>query len=416
MKRTVRLASSLILTLTIIGVVSCSPKTKPVRVVEVIKEVPAPIKPTVDVVSEANFELPVAENEIKVMAYNVENLFDTERDEKNEDYEYLPKDHPAKEKCATVSKSYRQLCYETDWNAERLKIKIEQLARVVEAQGPTPDFIGLQEVENDTVVKMLGERLGYTKYYVSQGPDKRGIEVAMLYKEDKMEFISQREILVKGIVDNSFEDKPTRNILAAYFKVKATSDILGFYVNHWPSQAAPGLKRTETAINLQRAMDEDYKKYGEKFHTVALGDFNTVPTDNPHPFREVVLNPEWKNKMTSVNDAFSNDTSDEARDARKHMPRGTYFYYPNLEWNFLDYIFVGKKLVDGVGLEVVPQTFRIVAPRFSSEAVTTMYLNQQGEVASRSFLTPMKFNRKTVAPGHVGASDHYPVVVKLRIL
>ena len=85
-------------------------------------------KPIVDWV------MPAESNEIKVMTYNVENLFDTNHDEGKQDYEFLPVTHPLKSECATLGK-YRKPCEETDWTPEKMMMKISQIHRLVQAQG-----------------------------------------------------------------------------------------------------------------------------------------------------------------------------------------------------------------------------------------------------------------------------------------
>lgn len=387
------------------------------KVVEKIIEVPAPSEPPVvqePTVSTTDYIVEVAENEFKVMAYNVENLFDTLRDPKHQDWTYLPKGHPEKESGCMKMKPgyYRNECLSTDWTEEKLNLKIEQLARVIEAQGKAPELIGLEEVENAEVARRLGRRLGLSGVLATTGSDSRGINNIILYKEDKLQFLHSRE----AVVDLG-KHSDTRNILAGYFKVKGSADIFGFYVNHWPSQGNAATERVKAGAALQKMIEQDFALYGADFHPVAVGDFNTVPDDSPHPFIHTVLNPAWKKNMISVNDWFYNYEWDEAQlkivKRLYSMPNFTYMYKNLLQT--LDYIFADQNLADGKGLEVVLESFRIVAPIFSSKKVIQKFYDESGDLQVQAFLAPQGFDNRATEPGSIGASDHYPIVVKFKV-
>lgn len=86
---------------------------------------------------------------LRVVEYNVENLFDTCHDAGADDYEFLPG-------------------AARGWNSSRYWKKLGDVARVLVAAGgdTPPDLVGLCEVENDSVVRHLCERtalrrLGY---------------------------------------------------------------------------------------------------------------------------------------------------------------------------------------------------------------------------------------------------------------
>ncbi|MCB0393907.1 MAG: hypothetical protein KDD25_05080, partial [Bdellovibrionales bacterium] len=188
-------------------------------------------------------------NEIKLMAYNLENLFDTEHDVVNgqdkNDYFYLPANHPLKDKCGSDKR-----CKEFDWNDSKLTLKIDRLAKVIESQGDLPDVIGFEEIENAKVLGKLADRLGYSKQnlVITQGPDERGIEVAVLYKTDKLTFVESKE---HGVDPGN--DRPTRDVLEVVFDINLKpGERLAVYVNHWPSQGTPmsGWKRSSAAMTL----------------------------------------------------------------------------------------------------------------------------------------------------------------------
>ena len=76
------------------------------------------------------------------------------------------------------------------WNYSRYKKKLVDVARVITAIGEwsPPALVGLCEVENDTVLRDLTRRsplkeLSY-RYVMTNSPDLRGIDVALLYQRD----------------------------------------------------------------------------------------------------------------------------------------------------------------------------------------------------------------------------------------
>jgi predicted extracellular nuclease len=100
---------------------------------------------------------------IRVMSYNVENLFDTVHDQGKNDYEFLPKNHPEKIKyCKTEPDQKR--CLSEDWTNARLAIKLSQIRNVFAAiPGGFPQIMGLVEVENENAVKQLAAALRFQR-------------------------------------------------------------------------------------------------------------------------------------------------------------------------------------------------------------------------------------------------------------
>ncbi len=117
---------------------------------------------------------------LRVMEWNVENLFDTVHDEGFQDQEFLPGS-------------------ERRWTSHRYWQKMTELARVVVAvgeDGGIPDLIGLCEVENDSVLTTFTRRsvlrhLGY-RYVMSRSEDLRGVDVALLYQPARFGLIDYR--------------------------------------------------------------------------------------------------------------------------------------------------------------------------------------------------------------------------------
>ena len=124
---------------------------------------------------------------LQLMSYNVENLFDAKHDTfKNadkKDWAFLPKDIPGKKEACLREKNrnHRKACLSSDWTEDKVALKISQIAEVISKDRTLPDFLGLVEVENARVVAQLGRKLGYDDFEITESPDERGIDVALLY-------------------------------------------------------------------------------------------------------------------------------------------------------------------------------------------------------------------------------------------
>jgi hypothetical protein len=112
--------------------------------------------------------LPImAENSgLRIVSYNVENLFDTKHDTLKNDSSFLP------------DGMYH-------WSYRRYQTKIDRIAKVIVdiAGWETIPLVGLCEVENARCLRNLCYTLRRFNYsYVHyDSPDERGVDVALLY-------------------------------------------------------------------------------------------------------------------------------------------------------------------------------------------------------------------------------------------
>ncbi len=345
------------------------------------------------------------------MVYNVENLFDARHDveggvEKN-DWTFLPKNTQGKNlACRKISYwKYRKECFETDWSQDLVDLKISQIREVLtKERDALPDILALVEIENKNVVKMLADALGYKGIQVSQSPDHRGIDLAVLYNfkkgKEKIKFIQKREIQIKG---DYFKKRPTRVILEVEFLINKKR--LHFFVNHWPSQGNPSSARMIAAETLKKRIE----KIDPEHFIMAVGDFNTIPKDLPHPFHTVLL---WKDFLKDAHISFLNDKSINRRKKSK-MPPGTYFYSRTMSWNVLDRIFISPNLMDGKGFDAILSSYEIYAPKFITK--TYQYGSSKGYLSgSKVVKTPMRYNHSETSPRKVGYSDHFPVIMSFK--
>lgn len=339
---------------------------------------------------------------VQIMSYNVENLFDANHDEGKNDWSFLPKDAPGKkEACAKENSKYRRSeCYEADWTEEKVEIKLSQIVDIItKERSGTPDFLALIEVENPDVVGRLGKKLGYENLEMTTSPDFRGVDVALLFKtKDAIKKISRAEHIVPV-------DYPSRNILEVEFTVGGKP--LTIFVNHWPSLANPDSWRIKAAEVLANRTKEILAK-NPAMNIIAVGDFNTIDENNPHPFKTVLYK---DNLFSDLAEAFSADKT-ISDDVKKKMPAGTYYYPPKNQWNMLDHIFYTGALKDGKDLEVDVASFEIYLPQFALKEVKKG-LGSEDEKDKKVFLAPKRFEPGEKTKEKMGFSDHFAVVVKL---
>ena len=130
--------------------------------------------------------------------YNLENLFDTENDPLTYDDDRTPdgKDH---------------------WTEEIYQDKLKNMAKVMaeigaDVSGNTPTIIGVCETENRKVLEDLvnQETLVEQDYGIIQfdSPDRRGIDVALLYKKKLFTPISPEAISLPENIINPAIIKP----------------------------------------------------------------------------------------------------------------------------------------------------------------------------------------------------------------
>ena len=197
---------------------------------------------------------------IIVVNYNVENLFHPKHDsvagEPKEDLEWTADG-------------------ERHWSYTRYYRKQENIARVLTNIGEWDgvDVIGLQEVENALCVKRLCYTLRRGEYdfvhYESQ--DRRGIDVALIYKKSRVDTLRTRPIQV------DLGEQTTRDILYVCARVDRR-DTLHFFVCHLPSQrggkAESEWKRKAAKEVLQHAVDSVFNLHAEA-KIIVMGDMNS---------------------------------------------------------------------------------------------------------------------------------------------
>ena len=201
----------------------------------------------------------------KIMFYNVENLFHPSDDSLTADEDFTP------------TGSYH-------WTYKKYYKKVSMIGKVIVAlgEGDPPWLVGLAEIENEQVIKDLCYRSPLRRYrykYVHfDSPDRRGVDVALLYRDSCVRVLRSRKVPVVFPFDTHARN---RDILYAVVQFPS-GDSLNVLVNHWTSRyggyAATVPKRNYYATVVRRLVDSLLSD-NPRAKVLITGDFNDYATD-----------------------------------------------------------------------------------------------------------------------------------------
>lgn len=202
-----------------------------------------------------------------VAFYNVENLFDTELNEEINDHAYTP----------TGAHAWTDTKY---WKKQsNIAYAIDKLAAQYTPAGPA--VIGLAEVENKKVLddlvqmKAIADRNYQVVHYDS--PDRRGIDVGLLYNPSLFKFESSLIYPYKLEENSKYR---TRDILLVNGKI--AGDQVHIIVGHWPSRwggAEASSKMREHAAAISKHISDSLYQANPKSKIIIMGDLNDNPDD-----------------------------------------------------------------------------------------------------------------------------------------
>lgn len=295
---------------------------------------------------------------LTLVELNCENMFDCQHDSLKDDTEWMP---DGKRK----------------WTPARYWRKLNHIGQEILScqQEGVPDLVALVEVENDSCLFDLTRRsllrgAGY-EYLMTQSPDVRGIDVALLYQPMTFRPICYDYLDVKPLEGM----RPTRDIL--YVKGETLrGDTLHIFVVHAPSryggekQSRPNRQLiADRLMGVVRQLPADAK-------VIIAGDFNDGATDPALRFLE-------DNGLHNVT----------AKATGSHGAKATYRYQG--VWQSIDHVFVNTVLLNSV-----EQSFINDAPFLLEED------KKYGGVKPLRTYNGYRYQR--------GFSDHLPLVVRFR--
>ena len=174
------------------------------------------------------------------------------------------------------------------------ELKLGKLALAIRDSMGAPDVIALQEVEHEQVLRDLAARpeiaaLGYVPVIV-EGSDPRGIDVAYLYRPDRVELLrhEQRRTTYVSPAGRNIQ-LFTRPPLVATFRARASADdaragaAFTLVNNHFTSQLQgdDGARKRllQAAFVASLADGSAGVELLDPTRTIVLGDLNEGPTD-----------------------------------------------------------------------------------------------------------------------------------------
>ena len=332
---------------------------------------------------------------------NCENLFDYTHDEGKDDMEWTPTSIRHWNK----GRYWRKLnnigqeiisCGEQDAKSQTPSLNRERL-RVGEQSSETngrwpkgkamgrggspptwqlPDMVALCEVENDSVIRDLTKRsmlrnAGY-EYLITQSPDLRGIDVALLYAPTSFRLIRSYALRVKPLPGM----RPTRDILYACGEI-ISGDTLHVFVVHAPSrfggerQTRPN--RRVVGERLMASIDS-IRSLHPNPRIIVAGDFNDGDNDA---------------LLTYLHSQRLHNISEGA--IGHHGAKATYKYQGR--WENIDHILVSSAMVRSF------QEVYVHDPEFLTEEDS----KYGGRQPHRNY-NGMRYQR--------GFSDHLPLVAR----
>lgn len=209
------------------------------------------------------FSLPILaeKSSLRIVSYNVENLFDTKHDTLKNDSSFLPEGMH-------------------HWTYRRYQTKIDRIAQVLVNIGgwESVPLVGLCEVENARCLRNLCYKLRrfHYKYVHYDSPDERGVDVALLYDSTRLSILNSRALSL------SLDGDATRDILyvSALYEQRDTVHVM---MCHLPSQLGGASntdwKRQRAKSLIQSQIDSIFL-FQPSANIVVMGDMNTSAQDD----------------------------------------------------------------------------------------------------------------------------------------
>ena len=295
---------------------------------------------------------------LTLVELNCENLFDCRHDSLKQDTEWMPS-------------SVRR------WTPTRYWRKVNHIGQEIlscQEEG-IPDLVALVEVENDAVLSDLTRRsllrgAGY-QYLMTDSPDERGIDVALLYQPFKFRPLCYEMIRVEPLEDM----RPTRDILYVQGEY-ISGDTLHVFVVHAPSRFGGERATRPYRQQVAECLMQSIRQLPDNAKIIVTGDFNDE-ADSP--------------ALCYLTDNGLHNVTKDA--TGMHGAEATYRYEG--QWQSIDHVFTTSSL-----LPLVEQAFINDAPFLLEED------KQYGGVKPLRTYVGMHYQQ--------GFSDHLPLVVRFR--
>jgi len=322
--------------------------------------------------------------------YNLENLFDTYHDDGKNDYEYLP-DGTNK------------------WTDAKYEKKLTNMSSVIKAMADDNKtfhaVLGVSEIENRHVLEDLVSQpsIASANYQIVHydGPDSRGVDVALLYRPECFTVLASESIRYTfesdidfEMTDEEKESFRTRDLLMV--RGMLGDEMFAFFVAHLPSRIGgkSGALRSrggEMIYNRSMQLEEEFP--GIKI--VVMGDMNDNPTDD-----SMAIYMHGKESFSEVGpkDFYSPFLSMYKAGYGSLAYRG--------EWNIYDIILVNQAIAnDKDGLHIIPIVKKGKNEYYGRVFNAPFLTQQEGQYKGTPFRT---YSNGAFIGGY---SDHYPTYI-----
>jgi hypothetical protein len=308
--------------------------------------------------------------------YNLENLFDTINDPLKNDEQFLP------------DGDYK-------WTSSVYLEKLNHMGMVIDQIGNKynnlrPAIIGVCEIENRQVL----EDLIQTDYLKQHGygivhydsPDRRGVDVGMLYLENRFTVISSASYTLTIEGDTGFYTRDQLLVTGIL-----DGDTLNIIVNHWPSRRG-GEKESaplrNAAADLNRHIVDSILTLNPNAKIIVMGDLNDDP-DNDSVLKH--LRAKGKKDKLLPGDLYNTMWDLYKSGVGSLAYRG--------QWNLFDQIIVSQGLLNNN-----MESWELYATHIFNE---NFLVTQEGRYAGYPY--------RTMSGGTYigGYSDHFPTYIIL---
>jgi hypothetical protein len=305
--------------------------------------------------------------------WNVENLFDTRRDPRVDDWEFTSEG-------------------KLHWTDKKLLLKRLRIAQVFKAirvnrgYGKYPDIVAFAETENREVFAGTLAAIDHAGYAIDyhESPDPRGIDIGLAWNPATVKFTGSKPYTVK-----LEEGRGTRFVIVAGFAVSGRP--FNVVLNHWPSRSFDASwtePKRMAAAKVARHIVDSLRTQNPLARIVVMGDFNDPPESRS--VKEVLGSSFDRQQVQRSGGRLLyncwNDTSSP----------GSYHYKNH--WERIDQMLVSGSLLDGKGLSIDKKAFRVFSiPEMFDRSGKGLYSTyQKGEFTG-------------------GYSDHLPLLLRIDV-
>ena len=323
--------------------------------------------------------------------YNLENLFDTYHDEGKNDYQFLPDG-------------------DNQWTEVKYQKKLHNMATVIKAMaddnGAFHSILGISEIENRHVIEdlVMQPEIESANFQIVHydGPDRRGVDVALLYRPEHFKVLETRSVPFTFDSDiqfslNAEQQKKfrTRDILMV--RGLLDGEMFAIFVAHLPSRL--GGKGQDLRARGGEIMYQESVKLMQEYpgiKIVAMGDMNDNPTDDS---MAKYMRARELPEEVAEEDFFSPFLSMYKAGYGSLAYRG--------EWNIYDIIVLNSNLLKAPqgGLKVVPIVKKGKDQYYGRIFHKPFMTQQSGPYKGTPFRT---FSNGAFIGGY---SDHYPTYI-----